>query len=233
MADLEDKIKGWATGEWEVPEWTFDGNPALVINHMQNGIAGTGKFSGAPYVQEKEAMDRLGTIAKQKQLIAAFRERKLPVIFVSVVPNPIGVLPKWGFIFEMSRYTTPVGHVNVEFMKWGTDVIPEMGRREDEPLLYHTGTSPFTGSHLEELLRHHGVKDLVFTGWTAHSTLYNSVVQATNHWYSVVVPADATGAPKRDADCADIVLRKMMRMWALVTTVDDVIKHLPKASSAK
>jgi hypothetical protein len=35
--------------------------------------------------QEKEAMDRLGTIEKQKKLIAAFRERKLPVSFISVL----------------------------------------------------------------------------------------------------------------------------------------------------
>jgi hypothetical protein len=40
VADLADKIKGWDTGEWEVPEWSFDGNPALIINYMQMGIAG-------------------------------------------------------------------------------------------------------------------------------------------------------------------------------------------------
>ena len=45
---------------------------------------------------------------------------------------------------------------------------------------------------------------------------------------SVVVPRYATGAPERDADCAEVVLNKMMRMWELVTTVDDLIAHLPK-----
>lgn len=227
MADLQDKIPGWETGEWVVPKWSFDGNPALIINHMQVGIAGSGVMSGAPYAQEKKAMDELGTIEKQKKLIAAFRERNLPVVFISVIPDPINYLPKWGFIFEMSKYAAPKGHLNNKRLAELCEVMPEMGRRPEEPVLCHTGHSPMTGSHLEEYLRQFGVRDIVLTGWTAHSTLYNSLVQFTNHWYSVVVPQDASGAPARDADCADIVFRKMMRMWGLVTTVDDVIAHLP------
>jgi nicotinamidase-related amidase len=232
MADLDNEIAGWSSGKFEVPEWSFDGNPALIINHMQVGIAGGGKFSGAPYAQEAKAMKELGTIAKQKQLIAAFRERKLPVIFISVLPNPIGILPKWGFIFEMIKKAAPAGRMNTPEEAALLDVIPEMGRLPEEPLLYHTGTCPFTGSHLEDLLKHLHVTDLVFTGWTAHSTLYNSLIQATNHWFSVVVPADATGAPERDKAASDMVLTYMMKMYGLVTTVDDVIKHLPKAAAA-
>ena len=230
MADLEDEIPGWVTGEWEVPEWSFDGNPALVVNHMQVGIAGTGEFSGAPHSQELVQMEKLGTIEKQRQLIAAFRERNLPVVFMSVVPNPIGYVPKWGFIFQMTGTVGPKGHLNNPKTAELAEVIDEMGRLPEEPLLYHTGTSPMTGSHLEEYLRQFAVRDIVLTGWTAHSTLYNSVVQLTNAFYSVVVPGDATGAPERDADAAEIVLTKMMRMWGLVTTVDDVVSHLPDNS---
>jgi len=228
MAELSGIIPGWDNGDWEVPEWSFDGNPALVINHMQVGIAGTGKMSGAPFAQEKEAMERLNTIAMQKKLIAAFREKKLPVVFVSVIPNPIGYLPKWGHIFEMSKLTAPEGRLNNKDLDELTQIIPEMGKLPEEPLLYHTGHSPMTGSHLEEYLRQFGVRDIVMTGWTAHSTLYNSMVQLTNAWFSVVVPRDATGAPKRDEICAETVLNRMMRMWGLVTTVDDVIAHLPE-----
>jgi len=227
MADMRDRIPGWETGEWVVPEWSFDGNPALVINHMQVGIAGTGKYSGAPFEQEKQAMEELGTIEKQKKLVEAFRERNLPVVWMSVIPNPIGYVPKWGFIFQMTFEKAPAGHLNNRDLVELTEVIPELGRRDNERLLYHTGNSPMTGSHLNEYLRQFGVRDIVLTGWTAHSTLYNSMVQLTDNFFSVVVPADATGAPARDADCADVVLRKMMRMWGLVTTVDDVIAHLP------
>lgn len=227
MADMENVIPGWLTGEWEEGDWSFDGNPALIINHMQMGIAGSGNFSGAPYAQEKKAMEELGTIEKQKQLIAAFRERNLPVIFVSVIPNPIGVLPKWGHIWQMTKLKSPPGLLNNPDLAAACEVIPEMGRLPSEPLFYHTGHSPLTGNHLEDYLKHLKVSDIVLTGWTAHSTLYNSLLQLSNHWFNVVVPKDATGAPERDAECADMVLRRMMWMYGLVSTVDAVIARLP------
>jgi nicotinamidase-related amidase len=228
MADLENEIPGWLDGKWEVPpDWSFTGRPALVINHMQMGIAGTGKFSGAPYAQEKKAMEELNTIAMQKKLIAAFRERKLPVIFVAVIPDPINYLPKWGHIFEMSRLCAPKGGLETPDMRWGVEIIPELGKLPEEPLFCHTGHSPLTGNHLEEYLRYYEVHDIVLTGWTAHSTLYNSLLQFTNHWYSVVVPRDATGAPERDMPLAQMALDRFMWMYGLVTTVDDVISRLP------
>ena len=233
MAELTKEIPGWESGEFETPDWSFDGPPALVINHMQVGIAGTGEISGAPFAQEKAAMDALGTIEKQKKLIAAFRERNLPIVFMSVIEDPIGHVPKWGIIFEMVRKVGPEGHLdNPRNVKLG-QVIDELGRLPEEPLLFHTGICPMTGSHLGEYLRQFGVQDIVLTGWTAHSTIYSSVIQFTDNWYSVVVPGDATGAPQRDADAAEIALNKMMKLWGLVSTVDDVIAHLPDDGPVK
>jgi nicotinamidase-related amidase len=224
MAEMA--MKGWYDGKWEVPEWKFDGKPALIINHMQMGIVGTGAFSGAPHAQEAKTIEDNDIIGYQKKLLAAFRKKGLPVIFISVVPNPFGKLPKWGFIYEMNGEKAPVGHVDKPKVRELAEVIPELGRLPEELLLYHTGCCPFTGSNLEDALRKYGCEELVLAGFTAHSTLYNTVVQATNHWYSVVVARDATGAPERDADCAEIVLNKMMRMWGLVTTTEDIIAHL-------
>src|SRR4030042_3441858 len=155
MADLS--MPGWKDGKWEVPEWKFDGNPALIINHMQVGIVGTGEFSGAPHEQEAKSIKDGDIIGYQKKLLKGLRERNLPIIFVSVIPNPIGFLPKWGFIFEMSKEKAPAGRLNNPKLAELTEGIPEMGRQPNEQLVYHTGTCPFTGSHLDEILRHHGV----------------------------------------------------------------------------
>lgn len=230
LVDLNKQIPGFDSGDFQVPEWSFDGNPALIINHMQEGIAGTGKFSGAPFEQEVEAMTRLNIIENQKKLVAAFRERNLPVIWISVVPNPIGFMPKWGIIFDMLRNCAPVGHLDNPEMAAGVQIMPEMGRLPSEPLVCHTGHSPMTGNHLEAILHKHNVHDIVLTGWTIHSTLYNSLLQFTNHWYSVVVPRDCTGSPKREEDCCEVVAKKMMRLYGLVTSMDDVISHLPDNS---
>ena len=107
-------------------------------------------------------------------------------------------MPKWGFIFDMLRRCAPPGNPNNPEVAEMIQVIPELGRKPEEPLLGHTGTCLFTGSNLNEYLRHHGVTDLVITGFTAHSTVYNSVIQATDMYFSVVVPRDSTGSPGRD-----------------------------------
>jgi hypothetical protein len=44
-----------------------------------DGHRGNGQVLGRTFAQEKKAMEELNTIAMQKKLIAAFRERKMPV----------------------------------------------------------------------------------------------------------------------------------------------------------
>src|ERR1035437_6194253 len=91
---LENEITGWKerdfTGEnyKTKREWAFDEGhkPCLIVNHMTIGIAGRdGEYTGADADMQWEALNELGTIDKQKQLIEAFRARNLPIIYVSVI----------------------------------------------------------------------------------------------------------------------------------------------------
>jgi len=227
--DLDEIIPGWSTGKFTIPEWKFDRKPALILNHMQDGIVGSGTYSGSPVEQMREYMkSHPQLIGNQKKLLAAFRERKLPIFFVCCLPRPLGFYPKWGFIFRMATAAAPLGYLDNPEVREGCQVIPDLERRPEEQILYHTGTSLFNGTNLEQVLRHHGVEELVLSGFTAHSTVYNSVVIATDLYYSVVVPRDSTGSPGRDTGNDDFVFDKLMPMYALVTTTDDVIKHLPQ-----
>lgn len=229
LPNMEDVVPGWRTGKYEPQEWSFDGRPALIINHMQEGIVGGGRFNGGPVDQTQAYLkSHPHLIANQKKLLAAFREKKLPIFFVSVLPNPIGIIPKWGFIFKMTKARSPLGWLDNPELKEAVQIIPQMGKLPEERHVFHTGTCLFTGSHLEEMLRFENVRDLVITGFTAHSTLYNSVIQATDKYYSVVIPRDSSGSPGRDEGCDEFVFDRMMPMYSLVTTTDDIIKHLPK-----
>ena len=216
MADIDGHIS-------ERPEWSFDGNPALVICHMQKGIVGGGE---GPFAEERKAIDSLGVIEQQKKLIAAFRKRKLPICFVAVILDGFGYLPKWGMIFEFCKQLAPKGHVENPEVAKSCEIIPELGRLPEERVFHHQSHSPLTGSMLGEYLKQYSVRDIVLTGWSAHSMLYNSMLDFTRNWYSVVVPRDATGSSERDKECGDVMLNRMMPTWGLVTTVDDAIAHL-------
>jgi len=62
-------------------DWKMKGKPALVILHMQQGIVGErGNIPGL-YEEVKGS----GIIPRQQALLKAFRDRKLPVIYVTAL----------------------------------------------------------------------------------------------------------------------------------------------------
>lgn len=241
LLDLNEVIPGWSTYDFSIPEWKFDGKPALLISHMQEGIVGKGPYGGwmggAPKEQQQAHLASTDIIPNQKKLLAAFRERNLPIIFAVVSPpTHLGFYPKWGFIWRMMASRAPIESVPADNLNSDpaiqamVQIIPELERRPNEPLLIHTGAALFTGTNLNDILRHHCVNEVVMTGYTVHSTVYNSVIQLCDHYYSVVVPIDSTGGPDRDAPSPEVVSTKMIQMYGLATTTDDVIAHLPAIS---
>lgn len=223
---LNSAIIGWDDGKWEMPKWEMDGKPALLVIHMQQGIAGKGTFSGGPIYQQVKDIKESGIIKKQKALLKAFREKKLPVIFVNVIPNPIGFVPSFGFIFRMIKEKkAPIGYLDNPTLRAEVEVIPEMERQPSDYLLYHTSISAFN-SDLDAVLKHHCVRTVVITGYTAHSSVYNTCIRAADLWYSVIVPRDATSSPARDYQAYKAVMEQMIWMYGMVSTTDDVIAHL-------
>src|SRR5271157_2925139 len=84
-----------ANQEWGselTTEWELDGQPGLVLVHMQNGI-----IDPIPSIRESPMIDN------QRRLVAAFRERDLPVFFSCAIPNPFGKLPAYGRLMQLIR----------------------------------------------------------------------------------------------------------------------------------
>jgi nicotinamidase-related amidase len=207
-------------------KWAIDGKSALIIAHMQQGIVGKGTYTPVTHESEIQAIKKYGVIEKQLALIRAFRQKRLPVIFVSVIPNPIGKLPAYGMVYKAIAKSKVIGKLDVELVRKEAEIIPEMGRRSSEPHLYHTGISAFTNSELDTVLKFEGVKTVVLAGWTAHSSVYNCCVAAAERWYSVIIPRDASGSPEHHRKAYEATMDIMAPCWALVTTTDDVIAHL-------
>ncbi|WP_330329307.1 cysteine hydrolase [Streptomyces sp. NBC_00536] len=83
------------------------------------------------------------------------------------------------------------------------------------------GLSPMAGTDLDALLRNLGCRTLVVTGVSANVAIPNTVFDAVNLGYTVVVPADAiAGVP---AEYAPQLIRNSLALVATVTTTEDVI----------
>ena len=221
-------------------DWVMDGKPALVLFHMQRGLAGEQDFIPNWGGDAAVAIKASGMLDRIQDLLAAFRAKNLPVAFVNAVPNPVGVLPAYGHIFkEIRAANLKYDLLHDERMRVGLDVMPEMNRQSNEPILMNWLLGAFTVSGLDIWLKTQGVKTCVFGGFAGHSVVYTSTVQAADYWYSVIVPRDATcvlvprvTVPEGtdiaaiDKKVEEVVFDILAPTYSLVTTAADVIKHL-------
>ncbi|MET9572006.1 cysteine hydrolase [Streptomyces virginiae] len=90
------------------------------------------------------------------------------------------------------------------------------------------GLSPMAGTDLDALLRNLGTRTLVVTGVSSNIAIPNTVFDAVNLGYQVVVPADAiAGVP---ASCTAEVIRNSLALVAAVTTTEALLDAWARAS---
>ncbi|MEV7523806.1 cysteine hydrolase [Streptomyces sp. NPDC091371] len=90
------------------------------------------------------------------------------------------------------------------------------------------GLSPMAGTDLDALLRNLGVRTLVVTGVSSNIAIPNTVFDAVNLGYQVVVPSDAiAGVP---ASCTAEVIRNSLALVATITTAEALINQWATAS---
>ncbi|MFD3872420.1 cysteine hydrolase [Streptomyces sp. NPDC058623] len=90
------------------------------------------------------------------------------------------------------------------------------------------GLSPMAGTDLDALLRNVGIRTLVVTGVSSNIAIPNTVFDAVNLGYRVVVPADAiAGVP---VSCTDEVIRNSLVLVASVVTTDELLRQWAAAA---
>jgi len=197
-------------------EWKLVGKPALILIHMQHAIThpeGTVAFLG-----HAKATRESGIISRQQVLLNAFREKKLPVIYVNAVTDPKSRFPVYGRFWGGIKKTGAnlPGTIDIE-------VIPELAPLPGEPVLGNWVFGMFTNNNLEQVLKGKGVETLVLVGVATDMAVLAAVYQASDLLYNLIVPSDASISANPKFHEAAI---EMIDAIALVTTTEDVIAHL-------
>ena len=218
-------------------DWKMEGKPALVLMHLQRGLAGEGMFIPNWGPHAAKGIAESGMVPKCRELADAFRERNLPVIFVNAIPNPIGKVPAYGDLFreiEAAKITNP--YFTDDFIRKGLEVMPEMGQIPSDEVVYNWLIGSFTNSGLDTVLRKHNASTLILAGFAQQSVVYSTAVVAGDLWYNCVIPVDAsyvcvpTITPgyheKLDDVVCEALIRVMAQTIAQVTDTADVIDHL-------
>ena len=198
--------------------WEMKGKPALVIIHMQRSIAS--EEGAVAFFGHAKAAKEAGIIPRQQALLKAFRQKKLPVIYVNAVHVPNLTFPAYGKFWESLK---SLKGVNLAGSK-DTEVIPELAPQPGEPVLGNWPINVFSNSGLEQVLKDCGAETLVLTGLATDIAVFTAATQASELGYSVIVPNDASASGKARAH--EVVMEDMLPGVALLTTTEDVLAHL-------
>ena len=148
-------------------------NAALLVMDMQVGIVGMLPAGISP----------LANVAKA---IAHAREKKIPVIYVTVgfrQGAPEVSLRNKGFGVNKERFA------NTDMAEF-TRVHPDVAPQDGEVTVMKRRVSAFTGSDLEVILRAYSTQHLILTGIATSGVVLSTLREAADKDYGLTVIAD-------------------------------------------
>ncbi|MBL7251916.1 isochorismatase family protein [Alloalcanivorax marinus] len=181
---------------------------ALVLVDLSLGFTDPGL---SPLASEAGAV-----IQANARLLAAFRERSLPVFFTTVAYEGDD---------QARVFREKLPALEVLQAGGGLDRIdPRVAPRDDEPVLVKQWASGFFATDLATRLRAAGVDGVVVTGLTTSGCVRATAVDALQHDFRTVVPREAVG--DRDADAHRANLKDLGIKYADVLSVDETLALL-------
>jgi nicotinamidase-related amidase len=188
------------------------GRTALVVVDMQRGFLDPGEAMEVPPARE--------IVPVIRALLAAFRARRLPVVFTEFTYSPaVPVLV--GELHPEHRPAPPGGPRGFGMPSSSclegdpsARTVEALAPRPDELVVRKRWYDGFAGTELDGALRSRGVTSLVVTGTMTDICVLSTVVGAFNREYrlSVVEDGVATLGPEIQRATLDIVARAFGRV---------------------
>tara|TARA_B100001093_G_scaffold511510_1_gene579547 strand:- start:496 stop:1089 length:594 start_codon:yes stop_codon:yes gene_type:complete len=137
-----------------------------------------------------------GVIAANCQLLAAFRQKSLPIFFTTVVYHN----DQQARVFRAKVPALNVLKVDSHWVK----VDSRLGRSVSEPLIEKQWASAFYQTDLDWQLKSLSVNSLIITGLTTSGCVRASAVDALQHNYQVVIAEEGVGDRNLQAHKANL-----------------------------
>jgi len=153
-------------------------------------------------------------VEANRQLLHAFREKQLPVVFTTVVYHDESQA-------RVFRDRVPALDILQPGTRW-MEVDPRLRPQSDEPVIEKQWASGFFKTGLDDLLKEQRVDSLVITGLTTSGCVRATAVDGLQHDYKVVIPAEAVGDRNDDAHRANLF--DLNAKYADVLNLKEVLK---------
>ena len=163
--------------------------------------------------------DLTGEVMATTRLLAAAREKGLPVIFTTIgfeanLKDGSLWLQKAPGLAELQ-----VGG------KW-VEIDPRLGRREEEVVILKKGASAFFGTNLPSVLVSENVDTIVLCGATTSGCIRATAVDLLQYGYPTLVPRECVGDRARAPHEANLI--DIQAKYADVVSVEDALSYLER-----
>ncbi len=198
--------------------------PALLIIDVQYRTVGDAPKPFFESVREyPTSCGEAGWAAVERiaQLLGAFRERSLPVLYPHVAPKQA---------YDAGRLAAKVPSI-MDVPERGYQFVEEVAPRPGDILIPKRHPSAFFATALTSYLIDLGVDWLIVTGCTTSGCVRASVVDAFAYNFRVTVAHDAVY--DRSPTVHAVNLFDIAQKYADVTTTADVLHALPAAPAAR
>ncbi|WP_217209629.1 cysteine hydrolase [Streptomyces sp. AC550_RSS872] len=199
----------------ELSELLDPATTVLLTVECQEGVVG--QDSALPELAAEARSS--GTLAHIARLVAAAHESGVQVIHAIAERRADGRGASHNARLFRAAERLPVQQLS------GSEAVrvaaPIEVAEEDFVVRRLHGLSPIQGTDVDALLRNVGCRTLIVTGVSANVAIPNTVFDAVNRGYVVVVPRDAVaGVP---SDYTPAMIRHTLALVATVATTDEVL----------
>lgn len=217
------------------PEWTVDGadlyrsggigrrvgygsEPAILVVDLIRGC--TEQDSPLPPLMNLDSV-----VENTGKLLAAARERRVPVLFTTLGPYRPDLRDVGPIAVKM-----PGLHIFTEGSPWA-EVDARLEMRPGEFLIRKKWQSAFFGTDLHPILTGLGIDTLIVTGCVTSGCIRATVTDAASSGYRVIMPQECIG--ERTAAIHHANLFDLNAKNGDVVRLDEVLAHLADRRSTR
>jgi maleamate amidohydrolase len=191
---------------------TLGERPAVLVVDFSRGFTDPGSTMGSDLTQEVEAT---------KRLLAAAREREIPVIFTTIGFEPN--LKDGSLWLEKAPGLAEL----IVGGKW-VEIDPRLERREEEIVILKKGASAFFGTNLPSILVSQGVDTVIMCGATTSGCIRATAIDLLQYGYPTLVPRECVGDRAQGPHDANLV--DIQAKYADVVSVEEVLAYVESVS---
>ncbi len=191
---------------------TLGEHPAVLVVDFSRGFTDPECTMGSDLTEEVEATSRL---------LAAAREREIPIIFTT-----IGFEPNLKDGSLWLQKAPGLAELQVGG-KW-VEIDPRLERGEDEVVILKKGASAFFGTNLPSVLVSQGVDTIVLCGATTSGCIRATAIDLLQYGYPTLVPRECVGDRAQAPHEANLV--DIQAKYADVVSVEEALAYIESVS---